>query len=575
MLTTTEGVRACRTSCEVVPVNLPSGLVVCGSLLRDGDDDALLMRVRNVGATPRMLRRGTCVTRLQVSVLAGTSTAATDTTSASTTASRELPQPLQSLLDKCKDDLSLEQHKQVGALLIEFQDVFSLSGEIGHCTLVEHAIDTGITPPIKQAPRRLDFHKQQIADKCVIDMLDQQVIVPSVSPWASPVVLLTKKDGNPRFAIDYRRLNMATRKDAYPLPRIDETLDSLRGSSWFSSLDLRSGYWNIMVAPGDRQKTAFCLPGHGLYEFLRMPFGLCNAPATFQRLMDRLMPRHLSRVYLDDIIVPGATFETALANLREVLQLVREAKFLLHTLKCHLFGRKLEYLGHVVSGHGVATDPAKENKVKGWSTPKDKHAVQVFLGLAQYYGKYVRNFATISEPLYRLTRKSQPFEWTSAAETFNQLRQALTSPPVLAHPDPEGEPFILDCDASNFGIGAVLSQVQQGRERVISFYSRTLSRAERNYCVTRRELYAVVQAIRYFHHYLCGQNGDGTLGHADRRRSKRLRFTGPLGDAQPAMLFSCGDDSNVWRNHFAVTVVRFSCDMFPISSQETISNIMR
>jgi transposase InsO family protein len=371
----------------------------------------------------------------------------------------------------------------------------------------------------------LDFHKQEIADKCIADMLAQDVIVPSDSPWASPVVLLQKKDGNPRFAIDYRRLNQVTRKDAYPLPRIDETLDSLRGASWFSSLDLRAGYWNIPLSTDSQPKTAFCLSGHGLYEFKRMPFGLCNAPATFQRLMDRLMPRNMSRVYLD-VIVPGRTFEEALTGLKEVLERVRKAKFLLHPGKCNLLARRMEYLGHVITGDGITTDKAKTEKVRTWPVPVDKKDLNSFLSLAQYYAKFVRNFQSVAAPLNNLTRKCQPWVWSAEAQAaFDQLRVALTSAPILAYPLPNAAPFVLDCDASNFAIGAVLSQEQRGQERVIAYYSKTLNRAERNYCVTRRELYAVVQAIRHFHPYLSGRPFLVRTDHAALQWLRSLRDT--------------------------------------------------
>lgn len=324
-------------------------------------------------------------------------------------------------------------------------------------------------------------------------------------------MLLTKADGSIRFAIDYRKLNAVTRKDAYPLPQIDATLDSLHGSTWFSSLDLRSGYWNIPLAEDSKAKTAFTVPQHGLYEFERMPFGLSNAPATFQRLMDKLMPRNLSRVYLDDIIVPGKSFSEALAHLRVVFQRVLDANFLLHPKKCHLFARKLHYLGHVVSADGIHTNPEKTEKISSWTVPLDnpdaaRASVHSFVALAQYYCHFVPHFGDLAAPLHRLKEKSQPFEWTpEAQQSFDGLKAALTKAPVLAFPDPDGGGFILDTDASNCAIGAVLSQVQGGEEKVIAYFSRLLDRTQRNYCVTRKELLAIVQAIRFFHHYLYGR----------------------------------------------------------------------
>ena len=206
-----------------------------------------------------------------------------------------------------------------------------------------------------------------------------------------------------------------TRKDAYPLPRIDTTLESLRGASWFSSLDLRWGYWNIPLADDAIPKTAFCVPGHGLYECLRLPFGLCNAPATFQRLMDHLMPPDMTRVYLDDVVVPGADFGEELARLRTVFEKVRKANFLLNPAKCSLFRRKLEYLGHIISADGISTDPKKIEKVANWPTPQTKQHLHSFLGLAQYYARFIKDFAKMAAPLHRLTSKAVSFTWPAEA----------------------------------------------------------------------------------------------------------------------------------------------------------------
>ena len=357
-------------------------------------------------------------------------------------------------------------------------------------------------------------------------MLSKSVIRPSSSPWASPVVLLTKKDGKPRFAIDFRRLNSVTRKDAYPLPRIDTTLESLRGASWFSSLDLRWGYWNIPLADDAIPKTAFCVPGHGLYEFLRLPFGLCNAPATFQRLMDHLMPPDMTRVYLDDVVVPGADFGEELARLRTVFEKVRKANFLLNPAKCSLFRRKLEYLGHIISADGISTDPKKIEKVANWPTPQTKQHLHSFLGLAQYYARFIKDFAKMAARLDRLTSKAVSFTWPAESQAaFRDLRAALCSPPILGYPDPKGGVFVLDCDASNVAVGAVLSQVQGGEEKVLAYFSETLSKAERNYCATRRELLAIVKGMKHFHHYLTGRRFVVRSDHKALRWLRTLRDT--------------------------------------------------
>lgn len=465
------------------------------------------MLVHNPTSRAAVLRPSTCLARVVVTSSAMVATAAADGPAGSSgpAGPAGLPQPLLDLVARCGADLTPDQRRALLDVVTDYKDIFSCQGEIGHCELVEHTVDTGETPPIKQAPRRLDFHKQTTADKCIDEMLQQGVIQPSTSPWASPVVLLKKKDGSTRFAIDYRALNTVTRKDAYPLPRIDTILDSLHGASWFSSLDLRSGYWNIPLAEPARAKTAFTVPGHGLYEFLRMPFGLANAPATFQRLMDRIVPRDIARVYLDDIVVPGASFDQALANLRRVFDRIRAANFLLAPKKCTLFAQRLEYLGHVISSEGVATNPQKTAKVRDWPVPKDKAQLNSFLRLAQYYSQFVKDFATIAAPLNALMQKAREFTWSPEAQhAFDALRTALCSTPVLSYPDPQGGPFVLDCDASNFAVGCCLSQVQNGEERLIAYHSETFNKAGRNYCITRKELYALVSGLRHFHPYLAG-----------------------------------------------------------------------
>ena len=335
------------------------------------------------------------------------------------------------------------------------------------------------------------------------------MIRPSSSPWASPIVLVKKKDGSTRFCVDYRKVNKVTRKDAYPLPRVDDTLDTLAGAKWFSTLDLISGYWQVEMHPDDREKTAFCTL-EGLFEFNVMPFGLCNGPATFQRLMDMILAGlQWSRclVYLDDIIIFGTTFEEHLSNLELVFDRLREAKLRLQPVKCKLCKKKVNFLGHIVSRDGVAADPAKTDKVAEWAVPKCKRDVQCFLGLANYYRRFIQDFATVAKPLHHLTEKYANFKWTEDCQTaFENLRQKLVSAPILAFPDCS-KPFILDTDASDTGIGAVLSQQQEdGTERVIAYASRLLSKPERRYCVTRRELLAVVVFITHFRHYLLGNS---------------------------------------------------------------------
>jgi hypothetical protein len=340
------------------------------------------------------------------------------------------------------------------------------------------------------------------------DMQRHGVIEESDSPWSSPVVLTRKKNGELRFCVDYRKLNDVTKKDCFPLPRIDNTLDTLAGAKWFSTLDLKSGYWQVDIHPDDKEKTAFST-GQGLWQFTVMPFGLCNAPATFERLLETVLRGLIydsCLVYLDVIII-GSTFQghLHLLNLRKVFERFQEACLKLNPGKCHLLQKEVKYLGHIVSPEGISTDPEKLKAVREWPTLKDKHGIRSFLGLCTYYRRVIPGFANIAKPLTKFTEEKQAFRWTPEVETaFQTLKGALCTAPILAYPQP-GERFIVDTDASNFGIGGVLSQMQDAQERVIAYYSKTLNKAERNYCVTRRELLTIVRTLEHFHKYLYRQ----------------------------------------------------------------------
>ncbi|GBM64254.1 Retrovirus-related Pol polyprotein from transposon 297 [Araneus ventricosus] len=364
--------------------------------------------------------------------------------------------------------------------------------------MTEHRINTCDHPPIKQYPRRLHLSRKEEADNLVKEMVDNGIIEESSGPWASPIVLVKKKDRSTRFCLDYRKLNEITKKDSYPLPRIDDTLYALNGSQWFMTLDLKSGYWQVEIQPEDREKTAFTT-GQGLWQFKVMPFGLCNAPATIERLMETVL-RGLSSeaclVYVDDIIIVRGTFEEHLNNLRKLFQRLQKANFKLNPKKCRFFQREVAYLGHVISEEGVKTDPEKIKAVVDWPRSDKIHDLRSFLGLCTYYRRFVKNFSTIARPLHKLTEAKSNFNWTDECEKyFNSLKQALTSYPILTYPRTDKH-FILDTDASNEGIGAVLSQNIGNEERVISYFSKSLE---------------------HFHHYRYGRKFPLRTDHASLR----------------------------------------------------------
>ena len=400
-------------------------------------------------------------------------------------------------------------HKSQGvALLQEFEDVIAKSDDdLGQTSLSFHTIDTGDNQPIRQHARRLPFHQHKEVSELVDSMLSRGIIESSDSPWASPVVLVRKKDGKTRFCVDFRKLNDCTRKDAQPLPRIDESLDALGGACFFSTLDLASGYWQVMMDPKSKEKTAFTTP-YGLYQFRVMPFGLCNAPATFQRLMERVLSGlHWTAclVYLDDIIIFSKTVEQHLALLRDVFSRLRRAGLKVKPSKCHLLQTSVHYLGHVVSAKGIETDPGKVKCVSNWPIPTTSKELSSFLGLASYYRRFIKHFAHVAAPLHALIHKGKPWQWTTeCTEAFFELKKMLISAPVLTLPD-FSKSFVLDTDASGEGLGAVLSQTINGMEHVIAYASTTLTHTEKRYCATRREMLALVWGSRHFRPYLYGR----------------------------------------------------------------------
>lgn len=483
-----------------------SGGVVVGKTLVNLRDGHVPVRIVNLSPGKKKLRRMTEVALCEPCDEVGILSSEKDCNVAID--EMELPEYLQVVYGKNCDKLDENQKKSFKFFLLQERDVFSSGLEdIGRTGIVQHKIDTGDQRPIKQAPRRLPLSKKVEAESCVKEMSDKGIIEPSSSPWCSPIVLVKKKDGSTRFCVDYRRLNGVTKKDAYPLPRLDVTLDSICGSKWFSTLDLKSGYWQVELDEKSKEKTAFST-GQGLWQFRVMPFGLCNAPATFQRLMEAVLselPIQTALVYIDDILVHAKDFNQELQNLREVFQKLRKANLKLNPKKCVLFANEVAYLGHIVSCHGVSADPSKVKAIQTWPVPETVREVRCFLGICSYYRKFILDFAKIAKPLHKLTEKGVDFLWSDeCSKAFEDLKAALQREPVLAYPDFR-KPYVLDTDASKDGLGAVLSQVKEdGREHVIAYYSRTLSKQETNYCVTRRELLAIVSAIEHFSAYLYG-----------------------------------------------------------------------
>ena len=346
----------------------------------------------------------------------------------------------------------------------------------------------------------------------ISEMLKQGIIQPSSSPWVSPIWIVPKKadaSGQQkwRLVVDYRKLNEKTVSDKYPLPNITEILDKLGKCQYFTVLDLASGFHQIEVDPKDVYKTAFSVES-GLYEYLRMPFGLKNAPATFQRVMDHVLRELIGKcclVYMDDIIVFSTSLQEHLNNLGKIFMALEKVNLKIQLDKSEFLKKEVAFSGHYVTEHGVKPNPAKIDAIKNWPVPKNQKELKGFLGILGYYRRFVRDFAKITKPLTAQLRKGEQVEHTPQfLKTFHLCKDLLTQSDILQYPDFD-KPFILTTDASNFALGAVLSQGTIGKDRPIAYASRTLTRTEENYSAIEKELLAIVWACQYFRPYLFGK----------------------------------------------------------------------
>jgi len=375
--------------------------------------------------------------------------------------------------------------------------------------LVEHSIDTGTHQPVKQALRRHPVAYLPLIDEHVDQMLEHDIIKPvSRSEWISNVVLVRKSDGSLRYCIDYRGLNTATVKANYPLPRIDTCLESLGGNRYYSTLDMRSAYWQVKVAEKDVEKTCF-VTRKGVFAFKVLSYGLVDAPSTFQRLVDLAfagLTWEVCLTYLDDVVVFGRGFKEHLERLELVFDRLRKANLKLKPTKCQLFQTGVKFLGSAVSEAGIEPDPEKVEAVASWPRPKNVTEVRAFVALASYYRRHIEHFADIARPLHALTRRDVRFYWAESQEdAFQELKRRLTTAPLLARPI-DGGGYVLDTDASDSSLGICLQQWQDGVLRVISYASQVLSPPETRYCTTRQELAGIMFGLKYYRHFLVGNH---------------------------------------------------------------------
>lgn len=407
------------------------------------------------------------------------------------------------------ENLSSEERDAVNKLINSFKEISS-ENRLGRTTRILLNIDTGDSKPFKQRQYPLSPYMLNILNKELDSMIELGVVEPSHSPWCSPVLLVKKSSGEYRFCFDGRKLNAVTKHDSYPLPRVDRILSMLRDAKFISSIDLRKAFWQIPLDESSKEKTAFAIPGRGLFQFSVVPFGLCNSAQTQQRLMDAVFgPKYEPNifVYLDDIIIVSKTFEQHLKLLEEVKERLQDANLTINIDKCEFFKTSLKYLGYVIDYKGIRTDPDKVAAMVNYPRPTTTTEIKRFIGMCSWYRRFISHFSSLVSPINDLLKgkkKKEGIEWTTEAEkSFIKIKEALVSAPILCSPD-FTKPFVIQSDASDVGVGGVLTQNLDGEEKVIAFASRSLTRAERIQPITQRECLAVIFCIEKFRPFVEG-----------------------------------------------------------------------
>ena len=412
-------------------------------------------------------------------------------------------------ISKVDMDLSSDQKEELENTLRMYEDIFKADLENPGTTehLLKQRIDVGDTKPIYQKPHRSSYQERLVIRKELESLLKSGVIRPSFSPWAAPVVMVTKKDGKPRFCIDFRKLNAVTKRDVYPIPLVDDITDQIGKAIYRSTLDLTKGFWQIPIEESDKEKTAF-ITYEGLFEWNTMPMGLTNSPSAFQRNMERVLSGlnwKICLVFIDDIIVFSKDFNQHIQDLHEILTRLRRFGLKIKLDKCHFCRKNLPYLGVIISGENVLMDPAKITSIKNMTIPQSVTEVKAFLGLSGYYRRFIEDYAYLAKPLNEITKPTKKFIWTEETQmAFDELKKRVTEEPILRLPNLE-LPFILQTDASGIAIGGVLSQNFNGEEHPVYYASRILKDAELRYSTVEKECLAIVYWVKYFRHYLIGR----------------------------------------------------------------------
>ena len=415
-------------------------------------------------------------------------------------------------MDLDKTQLTQEQKLQLTRLIGKYRPVFAKDiTELGEYDKMQHIIDTGDANPIRQRCYKTSPHMKKIIGDHIDKMCDAGIIEQSTSQWQSPVVMVKKRDGSYRFAVDYRALNKITKPISLPMMSFENVVESLGDgkAKIFSVLDCASGFWQIKLDPSTAHKTAF-VSHKGVYQFRRLPFGLMNSPSVFSLAVgDALRKMNWKNllIYVDDLCIFSKDFDSHLIHLEEVFKALQKANLKIKPEKCQFAKPKIHYLGHIISADGIQVNPDKMAAVKTFPTPKNQKKVRAFLGLCNYYRKFIKGFAHIAVPLNNLLKiNEQKFKWTENCENaFNTLKTALTSEPIVLQYPNFDKPFILSTDASDFSIGFILGQEDDsGREKVIAYGGKALNKHQRNYHISEKECLAVFEGIKHYNHFLEG-----------------------------------------------------------------------
>ena len=406
---------------------------------------------------------------------------------------------------------------QIASSVKKFSHLFSKSEwDLGKCDVTTHRFE--VKPgwkPVKIPSLRMPLHYKEDLLKKINVFLEKELITPCHSPYSAPATLVPKKNGKLRLVIDYRQLNKHTIKSTWPIPSIEEIIDTLEGSAYFTSIDMSAGFYQVQMEESSQDYTAFSTR-FGSFEKLRMPMGLTGSPPIFQCLVEKVLVGLTWKnclPYLDDIIIFSSTPEEHLKRLRLVFERLRAHNLKINPDNCDFFRMKVQFLGHIVSKDRLEVDPTKIKTVRKFPVPRSQTEVKSFLGLASFY-HFVPKIAEIARPLHKASETSTKFEWTrEARESFESLKLKLTSTAILAFPCLR-EPFLLYTDASQFSMGAVLAQVQDGKERAICYASRSLSKSQTKFSATRCELLALVTFTRQLRHYLLGQKFTIVIDHS-------------------------------------------------------------